>query len=186
MKVEFARSVWRPWLAGLVAVPLLLVAVDLAITHQVFREPAADAEGRRTNQGLSEERADWIWGLGLAAAGLGLVYWSLRELSGPRNAVSADEEGIYLGIGPGRGEPVFVPWDQVLSVRSSFEHDDTGPTPKLEVAVDTPGWLPLRARGAAWKGNRIVMDATGWQVPVHRAAGLLQTMLERYREPEPT
>jgi hypothetical protein len=182
VRVEVTRSAWKAWLAGVIAIPLLLVAIDLAFTHRYFREPARDENGNLTTQGLSEQRADYVWFIGLTAGGGVLIVWSLRDLAGSRRALVADDEGLYLPVGSTRSSQVFVPWAQVTSVRSTFVEDDaTGPTPYLDLGIAGPSWVPAEPRGARWVDDHLYVDATDWQTPVHEVAGLLQTMLERSR-----
>jgi deoxyribonuclease-4 len=179
LRVEINRSSWKAFLAGMLAIPLILIAIDLAFTHGFFRAPEANEDGSLTNQGLSEQRADLVWFAGLTIGGGMLIWWSLREITGSRRVVVADHDGLYLAIGSARQSEVFVPWSRIESIRSTFVEDETGPTPYLEVTISGPSWVPTEPRGARWEGDRLLVDATDWQTPVHEAAGLLQTMLER-------
>lgn len=181
MRVEINRTAWKAWIAAMIAVPLVLIAVDLAFTHRYFREPVQDADGNLTTQGMSEQRTDYIWFVGLTVGGGVLLYWSLREITGNRRVVVADAEGLHLSVGSSRTADVFVPWHQVTSIRSTFREDETGPTDYLEVGIHGPTWVPADPRGAVWEHDHLLVDATDWQTPSHVAAGLLQTMLERSR-----
>lgn len=181
MRVVVNRSVLRYWLAGLLAVPLILLAIEISFAHRLFGEPERNDDGALTNQGLSETRADWLWAAGLAVAGVGLAGWSLRELGAPRQVLVAEDEGMLLAVGSTRRPEVFVPWHQVSSLRSTVATDDAGTRPVLQLSMQQRSWIPAEPVGARWKGRLLEVDAGNWRPPVHEVAGVLQMMLERYR-----
>ena len=172
-------------------VPTIDIAVDITSAvvdavrapselEDLSRPPETSDEGAITNQGRSEQRADWLWGWGLVAAGGGLAIWSLSELGRRRRALAADDSGLYLDVSASRSD-VFLPWDQVQSIRSTVVEGDTGPTRSIEIAVSGTTWVPAHPLGATWDGNRLLLDADDWRIPAHEAAGLLDAMLERSR-----
>lgn len=179
MRIEVNRSVLRYWVAGLLAIPLILLAIEISFAHRLFGEPERDDDGRLTNQGLSETRADWIWAAGLAIAGVGLATWSFRELGAPRQVLVAEDEGLFLAVGSTRRPEVFVPWHQVDSLRSTVADDDAGPRPVLELDLTQRAWVPAEPVGARWHGRLLEIDAGTWRPAVHEVAGVLQMMLER-------
>jgi hypothetical protein len=175
------RPLLRYWLAGMLSIPLILLALELAVVHRYFGEPETGDDGGLTNQGLSETRSDWAWAIGLTIAGLGLAAWSLRELGAPRQVLVGEDEGLFLAIGTSRRPEVFVPWHQVDGLRSSFVDGDTGPGPVLEIELARRSWVPASPVGASWEGRVLRVDAAGWRPPVHEVAGVLRTMLDRSR-----
>lgn len=181
MRVVVNRSMLRYWLAGMLAVPLILLAVELAIAHQFFGEPDQRDDGGLSNQGLSETRADWAWAIGLTLAGLGLAAWSFRELGTPRQVLVGESDGLFLAVGTSRKPEVFVPWHQVQSLRSTVVEDELGPSPVLELEMVERSWIPHMPIGARWVGRVLQVDAATWKPPAHEVAGALQTMLERSR-----
>ncbi len=180
MNLQVRRSMRRPVFtlaAGLVA---LVAAVDLLFGYVVFPEPEVDDEGRRTNQGRSERRADITWGVGLAVAGAGLVLWGASDLR-RRPVLAADGEGILLaapGIG---GRPWRIGWNEVLAVRSTLDEDETGQSRALALELAHPALGLTDPRGARWEGDLLLIDAGDWSPALPEVADLLQKMLERSR-----
>ena len=202
MNVRFDRSRRMAWVALLLAVPILLVGVDRVITDGAIAEAVVDAvrapselddlsrdpetndDGGLTKQGKSEQRADWFWGLGLLAVGGAMAIWSLTDVGRSRKVLTADDTGLFLAVSSS-GNDVFVPWDQVESIRSTISESDVGPIRSIEITVSGNTWIPSEPPGATWDGNRLLVDADDWRIPAHEAAGVLETMLERSRYPGP-
>ena len=137
MNVHFDRSRRRAWVGLVLSIPILLVGVDRVVTdgaiaqavvdavrapselEDLSRDPQTTEEGGLTNQGKSERRADWMWGWGLIAAGGALAIWSIGDLGRSRRVLAADDGGLYLAVSPSTKD-VFVPWEQVGSIRSTI------------------------------------------------------------------
>ncbi len=200
MNVEFKKAAWRPWLALLFTVPALALALDLTITDRgitdwvlgavhapdelrqdVTRAPEGREDGGLSYQGASERRADWLWGAFFWAAGGGLLFWALTDITSPRRALSADETGLRLRVGSAAGSEVLVPWEQVDLVRSTIDRGPTGPLEVLEITVTGPTWVPPNPTNARWDGNRLLVTAHDWSTPAHQVAGVLEAMRERSR-----
>lgn len=200
MKVEFERSRRRAWIALALSVPVLLLGVDRIITdgdivgsivdtvrapseleEDLSRPPEVNEDGAITNQGRSEQRADWVWGWALIAAGGALAIWSIGDLGRRRRALVADDNGLFLDVGSAAND-VFVPWYQVESIRSTIAEGDTGPTRSIEITISGATWVPADPVHATWDGSRLLIDADDWRVPAHEAAGVLEVMLERSRQ----
>lgn len=183
MNVEIKRSVLRPFVAGVLAIAAIVIAIDLLFTYRLFSVPEENDEGARTSQGDSERRSDIAWGVGFAVVGLGLGAWAVPELIRHRSVLVADEDGISLALGR-HGEPAWrVGWEQVVSVRSTVTEDDTGPVAALDVELTDASLGPVRPRGARQDGAHLLVDADDWERPVHEVAGRLQLLLERSQEP---
>lgn len=181
MTVSVTRSSWLPALGALLAIPLLIIAVDLGFTYRIFPEPEEDANGVRTTQGESERRADQVWALGVGVAGLLLAGTSLRELGQPRVILSADEDQLRLDIGPRGARMVPLSWAQVATARSQRVADDFGEHRMLVLELVNADGLPLRPRGANLVGTTLEMDADSWSIPSHVVADSLAAMAARAR-----
>lgn len=183
MNVEIKRSVLRPFVAGILAIAAIVIAIDLLFTYRLFSVPEENEEGARTSQGDSERRSDIAWGVGLAVVGLGLGAWAVPELIRHRSVLVADQEGITVALGR-HSEPAWrVGWEQVVSVRSTVTEDDTGPVAALDIELTDASLGPDRPRGARQDGAHLLVDADDWERPVHEVAGRLQLLLERSRDP---
>lgn len=181
MTVTVTRSSWLPALGAIIAIPLLIMAVDLGLTYRIFPSPQEDDAGTLTTQGRSERRADIVWAAGLGVVGVVLAAGSLRELTNPRTIVSADEDGLRLDIGPRGSRLVTVPWTEVVSVKSKRVDDDFGRHPALVVETTSVEGMPIRVRGAHRAGNLMEVDAESWSLPVHEVADALNSMAQRVR-----
>ncbi len=198
MEVQFKRAAWRPWLLLLLAVPALALALDLTITDRAItdwvlrtvhapselrsdlaRSPEQREDGGLSYQGESERRADVAWGIFFWLAAGGLLFWGFTELTTTRRVLSADDDGMRLMVGSAPGHDVFVPWDQVRSVRSTVDDGPAGRQDVLEVVVEGPTWIPPNPSYARWDGNRLLVTAGDWATPAHEAAGVLETLRER-------
>jgi hypothetical protein len=155
LNVEIKRSVLRPFVAGVLAIAAIVIAIDLLFTYRLFSVPEENDEGARTSQGDSERRSDIAWGVGFAVVGLGLGAWAVPELIR----------------------------QHVVSVRSTVTEDDTGPVTALDVELTDASLGPVRPRGARQDGAHLLVDADDWERPVHEVAGRLQLLLERSQEP---
>ncbi|MGB5167810.1 MAG: hypothetical protein WBP49_05310, partial [Acidimicrobiia bacterium] len=59
----------------------------------------------------------------------------------------------------------------------------------LVVDVIDPGGLPAEPWGASWDGNRLVVDASGWDKPLGEVvihAGIALDRSQHFEEPQPS
>ena len=200
MIVEVTRSLWKVWVAGLLAVPMMFLAVELVVTdfsvtnngiekfeelfdvdtRAQFGPPETGESGALTHQGQSELVTDWIWAIVLFVGGGVLGYMALREIALPRRILAADEEGLYLGLLHGRRSYTFIPWHQIRSLRSTVLDGESGRSTALEIAIVGPTEIPKHPYGATWDGNLLIVDADGWDVEPHELVGQLNLRLERH------
>ena len=203
MVIEVSRSLWKVWVAGLLAVPLLFLAVELMVTDfgvtnagiEFFEEafdhdtrmdlgpPETSDSGGLTHQGRSELATDWIWGIAFLVGGAVLGGWALYEIAYPRKILAADHQGLYLGLLMSRRSYVFVPWHQVRSLRSTFLDGEAGRSAAIELAVVGAHSIPENPYGAVWEGNLLLLDADGWDVETHELVGQLDTLRAQHSQP---
>ena len=183
MTIAVTRSTWLPLLGAIVAIPLLVMALDLGFTYKIFPEPHGDSAGARSAQGSSERRTDVIWASGLALAGAVLAGASLRELVNPRVIVAADEDQVELDIGPRGNRSITLDWADINSVRSIRVDDDFGERRVLAIDLASTDAIPVKPRGAALVGDTLEIDADSWSIPSHEVADALNGMAIRSRRP---
>ncbi|MDX1449417.1 MAG: hypothetical protein R3246_10205 [Acidimicrobiia bacterium] len=187
MIIEVGRSPLKAWIAAVLAVPLLLLAIDIAITNRVYPHPQQDANGNLTGQGQSERRTDIVLGLGLATAGVALGAWSLyelREQTRPGSVLRADERGLELGTASRYEPPAWVPWQYVTSVRTTVDRDATGEHQVLAVEFRDDVTLRADIPSSRVSGTRLLLDPDNWDTPVVEVSDRLHILLERSRREE--
>lgn len=184
MIIEVGRSPVKAWIAAVLAVPLLLLALDVAVTNRVYPHPEKDVNGNLTLQGQSERRTDIVLGLGLGIAGIALGAWSLyelREQTRPGSVLRADEHGLELGTSQ-RWEPaVWTPWQRIVGVRTTVVEDAVGEHAALAVEFRDDVPVPPDIPSSRRHGNRLLLDPDNWDTPVVEVADRLHLLLERAR-----
>jgi hypothetical protein len=157
------RNPLRSLLLGLAGLLLIIAAIEVLWVHRVSLDPERDSNGNLTTRGLAQLRADIVWGGSFLVVGGTMFAVALYALFDGRPVAELSEEGMSLRVG-GPRTPVFVPWEEVLSVRSGrdFEEGSTRPIPVLMVGVDHPERFPSELWGAEWDGDVLKVDAAGW------------------------
>ena len=203
MIIEVSRSLWKVWVAGLLAVPMMFLAIELLVTdfavtnkgieaieevfdhdtRMTFGPPETTENGGLTHQGKSELVTDWIWALVLFSGGGVLGSWALVEIAFPRRILAADAQGIHLGLLKERRSYVLVPWHQIRSLRSTALDGEAGRSTALELAIVGDHTIPDHPYGAVWDGNLLIVDADGWDVEPHELAGQLDVLREQHTRP---
>jgi hypothetical protein len=92
-----------------------------------------------------------------------------------------------MGIGPPGDEEVFASWDSINTVQCAAEPDPDGGSARdvlIVSFVDSAG-LPAEPWGAAWQGNRLLIDAEGWDTPIEEVSIHAETAIEHARRLEP-
>ena len=183
MAYRVDKSPVRIFLFGLVGVVLLLASVDIVWGHWLSTAPEVSEEGVITTRGRSQRRADFVWGTALFLGGAGMFGYAVTSLIRRRPVMVFDEEGVDLFVTGPTADPTFVSWSAVRSVLSAADRDPDG-GPAVDVLVfdlDDRGSLSDRPWGARWDGNRLKVDATGWDVAVGEVAARAELDLDRYR-----
>ena len=115
MDIRVTRSPLRLLVYALVAVPAILLAVDMTISYRYISHPETwDAvvgqttdengevvditEARLTDTGKAQRRRDLLFGAALFAGGAFAIAWSMRQLVRPTDFFSADDNGLTLRI----------------------------------------------------------------------------------------
>lgn len=179
------RSPIRLFLFGLVGLLLMIGAVDVMWGHWLSTAPDTYNE-EITSKGRNQRRSDYVWGAFLLISGAGAFGYAVTSLIRRTPVLVLREDGMTLDIGPPGEDPVFVPWDAIESVQCAAEEDPDGGSDRDVLVVDLrdPSGLPAEPWGASWDGNRLVIDAAGWERPIEEVSIHAETAIEHARHLE--
>lgn len=165
------RSPVRLFLFGLVGLFLMLGAVDVMWGHWVSTPPDTHSDAI-TSKGTNQRRADYVWGAFMLAGGVGLFGYAVGSLIRRSPVLVLREDGALIAVGPPGDEPVFVSWSSVDGVYCAAEKDPDGGVSRDVLVIDfvDPQGLPSEPWGATWDGNRLQIDAAGWEKPMAEIA----------------
>jgi len=161
------RSPVRLFLIGLVGLFLMLGAVDIMWGHWLSTPPDTYND-EITSKGRNQRRADYTWGAFLIVGGGGLFGYAVTSLIRRSPVLVLREDGMALTVGPPGEEPVFLPWNAIDAVSSAAVADPDGGHDRDVFVIDVldPAGLPAEPWGATWQGNRLVVEADGWETPI--------------------
>jgi len=176
------RSAVRLFLFGLVGLFLMLGAVDVMWGHWVSTPPDFYNE-EITQKGRNQRRSDYVWGAFLLAGGAGLFGFALTALIRRTPALVVRDDGLLLTVGAPGEDAAFVPWSAISFVSSAAEKNPNGGYDRDVLVIDVidPGGLPAEPWGASWDGNRLIMDASGWDKPLGEIVIHAGIALDRYQ-----
>ena len=193
MIISVSRSPLRLLTMALVAVPMILLALDMSVTYRFFPKPATTAtdpetgasieltEDVLTRDGEAQRRREVAFSLVLAVGGIAMLGWAAKDLLAPKRLIEADEDGILLDV-TRRGEPpVRLLWEDVIDIRSGAITDDAGTTPALVIRVEDPELLPERPYGAVVDANEIRLYSDEWERSAQDVAATLSLRVTRER-----
>jgi len=197
MIVSVARSPLRMFAFALVAVPMILLAVDMAFSYQYYPFPETTTENIQTTAddgsvveatrekytpvGWSQRKRDISWGVALGGGGVVMLLWSLRNLIVPRRLLVADEHGLNIAVGNRRRPPFRLAWEDVDEVRSGIWQDDGGSVPVLSIRLRDPLQMPRTPRAAAVDTPWLHLFAEEWDRPAHQVASILESRVSGFR-----
>lgn len=160
------RSPARAWASAIVAIPFLLMGLDLLLIPRLFPQYVrrldvlADRMGlnRITDQGPEEP-----WGLIFLVVGGGLLTWALKELIFPRPTLHVDERGVHFSslLGPAGGA-LLVPGDELLEVSPALLREDEEDVRAVAFRFQDPERIPSNPWGAAWVEDTLFVRTGGW------------------------
>jgi len=195
--VRVARSPLRLLGYVLVAVPMILLAVDMLVAYRFFPFPetttassqVAAADGSTTevtflvytDNGKAQRRRDLAWGSALGLGGLVVAGWAFAGLVSQRRLLAADTEGVTLWIHGRRRPPLRLAWEDVAEVRSGVRRDQAGEVPVLSLRLISPEKVPLRPVGAVADPPWLHLFAEDWDRPAHEVAALVEGQVTGFR-----
>lgn len=193
MPIVVTRSPLRLLVYVLLAIPAVMLAVDMNLSHRFFPLPEGNEvvtgstvlpdgsirheTGRQlTAQGAAQQRRALAAGAVLLVGGLGAMGWAMRELLWPKVLLRADSTQLTLRIG-GRGEPlVSFPWSSIGDIRSGVIDDDGEDIPVLSVRFADDPMMPHDPAGAVVEDGWIHLYSEDWSPPAHELVPLLEHM----------
>jgi hypothetical protein len=160
---EVRRSTLRTWLASLLAIPFIVIGVDVLwngrivawLTERIFPDDPQLLEAR-----------DDIWAWTMIIVGGAVVVWGLKELFAPAPVVYTDDDGVHVRMrGPFR-RPSLLPWILLHDIDAGTLEDDGDPIDVLIIEVKDPSLLPPNP----WAGRRfdertVALFSTEWETP---------------------
>jgi hypothetical protein len=197
------RSPWRLTLFLVLAVPAILLSVDMLISHRWVPKPATytatvgetvDDQGSvvpvtaqiLTHDGRAEWRRDRAFGSLLLAGGLGTMAFAVAGLLRPRPVLRASDEGISVRVDGWGHPPRLFPWESIVEVRSGVRDVDGAEIPVLSILLDDPTLVPFDPAGAVEDSPWLHIWAEDWDRPVHQIAPLLDPRRRRRLGPAAT
>lgn len=176
------RSPVRLFLFGLVGLFLMLGAVDVMWGHWIATPPDTFNE-EITSRGRNQRRADYVWGVFLLAGGAGIFVFAVTALIRRNPALMVQDNGLAVAIGAPGDDPVFIPWSTISFVSSGAQKNPNGGYDRDVLVVDVvdPAGLPAEPWGASWAGNRLIVDAGGWDKPIDEVVIHAGIALDRYQ-----
>jgi hypothetical protein len=199
MPVVVTRAPLRLLVYVLLAIPAVMLAVDMNVSHRFFPMPEGNEvvtgssvapdgqlrhETRRqlTAQGAAQQRRSLAAGAVLLVGGLGAMGWAMRELLWPKVLLRADAAELKLRIGS-RGEPLAsFPWPVIAELRSGVIDDDGEDVPVLSVRFSDEAMMPTDPAGALVEDRWVHLFSEDWSPPAHELVPLLEHM-RRVSEP---
>jgi hypothetical protein len=176
------RSPVRLFLFGLVGLFLMLGAVDVMWGHWVATPPDTFNE-EITSKGRNQRRADYVWGVFLLAGGAAVFGFAVTALIRRSPALLVQDNGLAVAMGAPGDDQVFIPWSNISFVSSGAQKNPNGGYDRDVLVVDVvdPAGLPAEPWGASWDGNRLVVDAGGWDKPIGEVVIHAGIALDRYQ-----
>lgn len=176
------RSPVRLFLFGLVGLFLMVGAVDVMWGHWVATAPEVYND-EISSKGRNQRRADYVWGAFLLTGGAGIFGFAVTALIRRSPVLLVQDNGLAVAIGAPGDDPTFIPWSTISFVSSAAEKNPNGGYDRDVLVVDIrdPVGLPAEPWGASWDGNRLVLDASGWDKPIDEVVIHAGIALDRYQ-----
>jgi len=195
--VRVTRSPLRLLGYALVAVPMILLAVDMLWSYHFYPRPETTQGTRQvtaadgsvveetvqvyTDTGRAQRRRDVGWGVVLLAAGSASLVWAFVGVVVPRRLLAADTEGITLWLDGRRHAPVRLAWGEIAAVRSGLRTDEAGEVPVLSLLLHSPERVPPRPRGAVAEPPWLHLFASDWDRPAHLVSAQIEGYVTGFR-----
>lgn len=190
MNVVVTRSPLRLLAYALLAVPAIVLAVDILFANRWFPAPdtygqvvgtVVDAGGQTvdvtvptlTVDGKAQRRRDLLTGGVLLAGGVAAMGWAAMGLMRPTTLLRAGEEGISVRVDGPRRPARLLPWESIEEVRSGIVLDEGAETPVLSIRFDDPAMVPTDPGGGVAEPPWLHVWSEDWDTPAHQVAPML-------------
>lgn len=191
MNIAVSRSPLRLLVYALLAVPAVLLAVDMTISYRWIAPPettdvvvgqTTDESGELvditkdvlTDTGRSQRRRDLLFGAGLFVGGAAAIGWALKELARPTRFLIADDEGLLVRVDGLRQPPRRFGWSDIAEVRSGIVEDDGVDTPVLSIRLVDVEQVPHLPAGGYSEPPWLHLYSDEWDQPAYQVAALLE------------
>jgi hypothetical protein len=195
--VSVSRSAWRPLAYALLAIPMILLAVDMISAHKWFPAPdttevtsyqtledGSTTEIRTevlTRDGEAQRRRETVFGAGLLVAGIAAAAWGIKDLLLPRRILEMSAEGLVLRVS-GRLRAVRrYAWAEILEARSGLIEDEGGPAPVLSLRFVDDALLPISPWGGLVDPPWLHLHTTEWDQQAHEIVPMIEAAITPYR-----
>ncbi|MEE8497088.1 MAG: hypothetical protein V3S62_00985 [Acidimicrobiia bacterium] len=191
MNIAVSRSPLRLLVYALLAVPAVLLAVDMTISYRWIDPPektdvvvgqTTDESGELvditkdvlTDTGRSQRRRDLLFGAGLFVGGAAAIGWALKELARPTRFLIADDEGLLVRVDGLRQPPRRFGWSDIAEVRSGIVEDDGIDAPVLSIRLVDVEQVPHLPAGGYSEPPWLHLYSDEWDQPAYQVAALLE------------
>lgn len=178
MAVTATRSPMRLLMHVLLAIPAILLAVDMTVSNRFYPLPdhtlTDSGEQQLTVRGRAELRRDRVVATGLFVGGVWSTAWAMRELVRARPLLRADGDGVAVLIGPTTAGLQPYSWDEISDVRSGLVDDNGEPVPVVSLRFDDETKVPVDPASAAPDPPWLHMFADDWAPQGHLIAPIVQ------------
>lgn len=197
MRVSIARAAWRPVAYVLVAIPMVLLAVDMMAAHKWFPAPdttqvsterviddgstVGTTVTQLTADGRAQHRREIVWGSALLVGGVAAAAWGLKDLLFPRRVLTIDPDYLALRVGSRVSMERLYRWDEVADVRSGVLEDEAGKVPVLSLCFVDQTLLPPDPWGAVVDPPWLHLYANEWDRQAHEVAPMIEAHIAPYR-----
>lgn len=198
MKVSVTRAAWRPVAYSLLAIPMVILAVDMLFTYRFIPGPdSTEVPAVRTledgttedttlvvltNDGQAQRRRDIVWGIGLLGGGVLAAGWGLKDLLFPRRVITIEPDRLTLRVSRRVSRASHFAWAEITEARSGILEDEAGPAPVLSLRFAHEGLVPIDPWGAVADPPWLHLYATEWDRQAHEIAPMIEAYVARFRE----
>lgn len=163
------RSIQRSLLVGLVAIPFVLIGLDLLLLPKIWPEYVRRFDRLTDVMKLPRITADGPeepWGFVFLLIGAGMVAWAARNFIFPKPVLRTSGSSLVMGgiLGPGSGE-LHVPLSEIREVAPALLFEEGEREPGLLLLPQYPERLPSSPWGAVWIDEYLVLRASDWDAP---------------------
>lgn len=191
MSVVVTRSPLRLLSHVFIAVPAVLLAVDMTVSHRFYPAPEAvetvvgstlletgevvNVTARSlTERGQAETRRDRLFAAVLFVGGAVSMVWGMRDLLWPRPVLRANRDGLSVHV-DGAGKPMHMfSWDEIAEVRSGVVDDDGDEMPALSVRFADEALVPIEPASAIADPPWLHVLADDWWPAAHLVVPALE------------
>jgi hypothetical protein len=181
----------------LLAIPMVLLAIDMMVSHKWFPEPDSTEVAavqtfedgstldttiqQLTLDGKAQQRREIFWGVLLITGGVAAAGWGLKDLLSPRRVLILDSGFLALRVGSRVRMERRYAWSEVADVRSGVLEDEAGRVPVLSLRFTDDSLLPPNPWGAVVDPPWLHLYADEWDRQAHEIAPMIEAHIAPFR-----